>query len=194
MIDIKKLKRVFIIHGWGGSPETNWLPWLEKELKFRGFQVFVPAMPDTDNPKMEAWISILAEVVGQPDNETYFVGHSIGSQAILRYLERVEIPVGGVLHVAGWFILTNLEPEEELIAEPWLNKPINYEHIKKVAPKMIALFSDNDPSVPLGDADLFNNRLGAEIVIEKNAGHFTGEEDGRTEYPVILEAFLKMSD
>lgn len=154
----------------------------------------MPAMPDTDNPKMEAWISILAEVVGQPDNETYFVGHSIGSQAILRYLERVEIPVGGVLHVAGWFILTNLEPEEELIAEPWLNKPINYEHIKKVAPKMIALFSDNDPSVPLGDADLFNNRLGAEIVIEKNAGHFTGEEDGRTEYPVILEAFLKMSD
>ena len=45
-------KRVFVIHGWGGYPEEGWKPWLKKELEKRGFTVFVPAMPDTEHPKM----------------------------------------------------------------------------------------------------------------------------------------------
>ena len=27
------MRRVFIIHGWGGYPEEGWFPWLKKELK-----------------------------------------------------------------------------------------------------------------------------------------------------------------
>ena len=38
------MKRVFIIHGWGGYPEEGWLPWLKKELEKNGFKVFVPAI------------------------------------------------------------------------------------------------------------------------------------------------------
>jgi len=30
------MKRVFIIHGWGGNPEEGWLPWLKKELEAKG--------------------------------------------------------------------------------------------------------------------------------------------------------------
>ncbi|MBX4211246.1 MAG: alpha/beta hydrolase [Candidatus Yanofskybacteria bacterium] len=186
------MKRVFIVHGWGGSPEMNWLPWLQKELEARSFEVHVPGMPDPDTPRIEVWVSKLAQEVGQPDSNTYFVGHSIGSQTILRYLEQIDTAIGGVLHVAGWFTL-NLEPEEETIAQPWLTTPINYEKIKHVAPKMIALFSEDDPSVPLENKDLFEQRLQAKTIIEKNAGHFTGEEDGRTEYPIILESFLSLA-
>jgi len=32
-------KRVFLIHGWEGSPEEGWRPWLKKELEKRGFKV-----------------------------------------------------------------------------------------------------------------------------------------------------------
>ncbi|MBI2582787.1 alpha/beta hydrolase, partial [Candidatus Azambacteria bacterium] len=66
--------RVFIIHGWEGYPEEGWFPWLKRELESRGFEVRVPAMPDTAKPKIEAWISYLAELVGKPDENTYFVG------------------------------------------------------------------------------------------------------------------------
>jgi len=33
-------KRAFLIHGWAGSPDEGWRPWLKTELEKRGFRVF----------------------------------------------------------------------------------------------------------------------------------------------------------
>ena len=49
--------KAFLIHGWEGYPEEEWFPWLKKELKNRGFQVQVPAMPNPEYPKIEKWVS-----------------------------------------------------------------------------------------------------------------------------------------
>lgn len=55
-------KRVFIIHGWGGYPDEGWLPWLKIELEKKNFEVFIPAMPDTDEPKINSWVSHLQKI------------------------------------------------------------------------------------------------------------------------------------
>ncbi len=185
------MKRVFIIHRWEGYPEEGWYPWLKKELEKNGFEVFVPAMPNTNEPKIEEWVNFLTNLVGEPDKNTYFIGHSIGCQTILRYLEKLNgKKVGGVIFVAGWFILSNLETEEEkIIAKPWLETSINFEKIKKTTNNFIAIFSDNDPYVPIEDKDIFKEKLGAEIIIENNKGHFSGE-DGVTELPAALNSIL----
>lgn len=189
------MKRVFIIHGWDGSPEANWLPWMKAELEKRGYEVIVPAMPETNHPKIDEWVSHLAEVVGTPDQETYFIGHSIGCQAVARYLAGVTQSTAGVLFVAGWFTLTGLEtPEEVEIAKPWIEKPIDDTAFRKNAGKIVALFSDNDSNVPLENVNLFKERFGARTIVEKNAGHFTGEETGVMEFPIILSTFLELAD
>ena len=188
-------KRVFLIHGWEGNPENNWFPWLKRELEKKGFEVYAPAMPDADEPKIESWVSELNEVVGTPDEETYFIGHSIGCQAIMRYLEAQlgNLRVGGVIFVAGFFHLPNLESqEEEEIAKPWLETPINTDQIKKMTDNIIAVFSDNDPDVPLSDSEIFEKRLGAKIIIEKEKGHFS-DDAGVTELPVVLNEILRIS-
>ncbi|MEK7553404.1 MAG: alpha/beta hydrolase [Patescibacteria group bacterium] len=71
-------KRIFIIHSWDGYPEEGWFPWLKQELTEKGFRVQIPAMPEPAEPKIEAWVSHLAKVVGDVDENTFFVGHSIG--------------------------------------------------------------------------------------------------------------------
>lgn len=48
------MKRVFIIHGWDGYPKEWWYPWLKQELEARSFEVYVPAMPDPEGPKIDA--------------------------------------------------------------------------------------------------------------------------------------------
>lgn len=181
-------KCAFIIHGWDGYPEEGWFPWLKQELERRGFDVFVPAMPETAEPKMEMWVPFLSQLVGEPDKNTYFIGHSIGCQAILRYLETVENKkVGGAVLVAPWFALANLSGDEEVIAKPWIETPVDFKKIKQVTNNFVAIFSDNDHYVLYGDNyKIFEEKLGAEIILEHNKCHFSGG-DGIVELPVVLE-------
>jgi predicted alpha/beta hydrolase family esterase len=188
-------KRVFIIHGWGGNPGEAWLPWLANNLKEKGFSVEVPNMPDTDNPKIEAWTEHIRTVVGECDENTFFVGHSIGCQAIMRYLEKIsdDEQAGGAVFVAPWLTLTGLKEEEErIVSSPWLNLPIDFKKIKKHTEKFICIFSDNDPYVPKENWDMFSKELGAETIIEKNKGHFT-EDDGVKEFLTVFEAVLRIA-
>lgn len=138
-------------------------------------------MPNTDSPEIERWVPYLANKVGRCDIDTYFVGHSVGNQTILRYLEGLEAKerAGGVLLVAGWIDLKKAafeSADDEKIANPWIETPIDWKRILDHTRSFTAIFSDDDPYVPLETADIFKERLGAKIVIEHSKGHFTGED------------------
>ncbi len=172
-------KRVFIIHGWDGYPEEGIFPWLKLELQNKGFTVFNPSMPEPLNPRIGEWVSYLKEQVGEPDEDTILFGHSIGAQTILRYLESlpIEQKIGGAVFLAGWIHLTNAvyEVDEDIkIAKPWLETQIDWHKIKPHSERFIGIFSDNDPVVPVSDAKIFEEKLGAKIVIEHNKEHFSG--------------------
>lgn len=188
-------KRAFIIHGWDGYPEQGWFPWLKKELEAKGFGVYVPQLPDAGSPRIQKWVPKLAEVVGTADDQTYFVGHSMGCQTIARYLESLStgVKVGGAVFVAGFFKhLTGLEddPDVHETDKHWLGTPINLEKVKSHLSKSVAIFSDDDPWVPLDNQDDFRDKLGSEIVIEHARGHFSGARDGTKEVPVVLKKLL----
>jgi len=188
-------KRVFIIHGWDGYPEEGWFPWLKQELEKNGFQVQVPAMPEPVEPKIEKWVSYLNKIVSNVDENTLFVGHSIGCQTILRYLEGlpIEKKVGGAVFVAGWLSSPNLETEEEKrIAKPWIEIPIDFEKVKQHTKKFFAIFSDDDEVISLDNKELFEQKLGAKTIIESGCGHF-GESDNITELSSALKAIMEIS-
>ena len=193
-----KLKRVFIVHGWGGAPSEGWFPWLKSELEKKGFKVNVLDIPDTQHPKIPAWVSTLSKAIGTPDEDTYLVGHSIGCQTIIRYLESLPVKekIGGTVLVAAWVSLTGLDTgEEKNTAESWLSSHINFELVKKHSKKFSCVFSDNDPYVPRENSGFFKDRLNARIIIEKGKGHFTGKgEDEVFELPSALKELLEMAD
>jgi len=182
-------KRVFLIHGWGGNPDKDWIPWANSELKKKGYEVIAPLMPDTDTPIIEAWVNKLKVLVGQPHSDDIFIGHSIGCQTILRFLG--ELPPGQkiykVILVAPWTKLTNLENDEAWqIADPWFNTPIDFSTMKDRATSFTVIFSDNDEWVPLEDnRKFFKEKLNPEIIVLRNKGHFS-EEEGVKEIPEIL--------
>ena len=183
------MKRVFIIHRWSGGPNDDWRPWIKTELEKLGYQVFVPQMPDPETPVMETWVGELARLVGTPDKETYFIGHSIGCQAILRYLETRKEQVGGAVFVAGWFNLKNLEDKEaEQVAKLWIETPINTDKVKAVCSKSTLIISDNDPHDCLEENKKAFEALGSKIIVVSNAGHFT-TEDGYKEFPLLLTQY-----
>lgn len=174
------MKRIFIVHGWGDNPKGNWHPWLKKELEKKGYKVIVPEMPNTLEPKIEEWVSHLKKVVEKLDEETYFIGHSIGCQTIMRFLENEPFnrKIPKVVFIAGWFKLKNLEDEEKPIAKPWLESPIHLEKVKNKIKEIIVFLSSNEPYNYIEENEsIFKNKLGAKVTILKNKGHFTKEEE-----------------
>jgi hypothetical protein len=63
------MKRAVIIHCWEGTPEYCWYPWLKRALESFGFQVEVPAMPDSEHPKQAGWIRTMKKIIGEPDDD-----------------------------------------------------------------------------------------------------------------------------
>jgi uncharacterized protein len=188
-------KRLFIVHGWGGSSTEPMIAWLGEEGKKLGFETTVLEMPNSASPTIDAWVNHLESVVMYPDENTFFIGHSIGCQTIFRYLQAPEFSdVGGIIAIAPWLVLSGLESDEEKsIARPWLENPINFGQIKKVVKKVSLIFSDDDPDVPLAEnQELFMKKLEATIIVEKGKGHFT-ESDGVKDLPSAMEELKKMS-
>lgn len=181
------MKRVIIVHRWEGGSHDDWRPWLKSELEKLGYEVLVPDMPDTNVPVIDKWVHKLREIVGTPDSNTYFVGHSIGCQTILRYLETVNTPVGGAVFVAGWFNLDNMEDGEvKEIARPWIEISIDLDKVKSILPVATLIISENDPYGCLEENKQRFSEVMTKGIVIPNAGHFT-TEDGYTEIPLVVD-------
>jgi predicted alpha/beta hydrolase family esterase len=165
------------------------IAWAGKTGAELGFETVVLDMPNTNVPTIDAWVKHLDENVYYVDQDTYFVGHSLGCQAILRYLEANKAsPVGGVALIAPAFQISDLETQEEKdIARPWIERPIDFPSVRKMSDKFVSIFSDNDQSVPLEtNKEIVEKGLGQKIIVEHGKGHFT-VKSGVTDLPVLIE-------
>jgi predicted alpha/beta hydrolase family esterase len=184
------MKKAYIIHGWGADSSSDWIPWLKKELESKNFEVFTPDMPNTDEPEIKEWIDKINDILPSPGEQCILIGHSIGCQAIMRYLEGLEEGfVDRIVLVAPWINLKGLEDDEWDIAKSWTSTPINFDKVKKSSKKIICLFSDNDKFVSIEEEKLFKEKLNAKTVIFNNKGHFIASE-GTLELPEILEFII----
>jgi uncharacterized protein len=192
-------ERAFIIHGYLGYPEEAWQPWLKAELERRGYEVLLPLMPHADHPTIPEWTSFIAGLVGRPDGQTTLIGHSLGAQAVLRYLETLG---GSGQSVAKTILIASnfpfgmsaeaakLRSEGDPVLQAWLTLGVDPQKVKKAAGRCTVILSDNDPYVPFEEAKAsFQASLGATIVAEHGKGHFN-EDDRITELPSALETAL----
>ena len=178
--------RAFIIHGWGGNPLESWKPWLASELTKSGFLVKVPAMPNAEHPRQDEWVKALDEAVGQPTKDCFFIGHSLGCIAILRYLESIQVVVGGAVLIAGFARSLGIPELDNFFTEP-----IDWKRIRNNCFRFTAINSDDDPYVPVECANAFLQNLGATCIIEHGMKHF-GSAEGITQVPMVLREVLKM--
>ena len=179
-------KRAIIIHGWGGSPEGNWFPWLAHELEGRGFEVRVPAMPDSETPNHVAWRKTLQELLPDPDESVLLVGHSLGCIAILQYLEslRADQAVGGVILVSGFIRSLHNPVTDGFFADHTDMAKAG----QRVVGNIVSIASDNDPYVSWEETEAMRAALPAaklQTLDMHAAGHINAAA-GYTELPEIL--------
>ena len=165
------------------------MPWVKEQLEQDGYTVIEPAMPHTDRPVIHEWVAHLAAVVTELNEHTYFVGHSVGCQAIMRYLATINQKVGGCVFVAGWFKLDNMTDEEEIrLSQPWLQDDIDFTAVLQTTTNFVVINSSNDDYGYVAEnKELFEKKLGATVKILENRGHLTAA-DGVTQLPEVVTA------
>lgn len=173
------MKKVYLVHGWEGHSENFWFPWLKEELEKKDFSVISFDMPNTSVPKIEEWVSHIAENIDSVDEKTYFVGHSVGCQAIMRFMEKLHkhVKIGGCVFVAPWLNLIGLSLEELNIAHPWINNKINFERILDHCGKFQIIFSSDDPYVHMSEIEKFEEGLHVNAIVKHGCGHFSNKKN-----------------
>jgi uncharacterized protein len=181
------MKKAIIVHCWEGSPEYCWYPYVKRELELKGYQVEVPFFPDMF-PLLSKWVEKIDRVMGVPDQNTVLVGHSLGSVAVLRYLESLPPghQVGGAVLVSGFVSNLGLKLLANFFRDPW-----DFQTIKSRAREFVLIASGEDPYISPEHTGLMKDNLDAR-VIWMPGGHFT--EWQRTEYKEFPEVVRSVEE
>jgi predicted alpha/beta hydrolase family esterase len=178
------MKRVLILHGWGGSDFPHWQSWLASEIaKDYGCVSFL-RFSNNDFPNKNEWLVELAKELKsfKPD---IVICHSLAN--ILWFHLCGELKIAGVKKLF-------------LVAPPSLK--CNIEELKSFFPceipanlyakETLLVASTNDPYMSLDEATLLAQSLGVEMLILQNAGHIN-TDGGYGEWPWMLEEIKNIS-
>lgn len=180
------MKKALILHGTDSNSKDNWLSWLKDEFESRGWEVWVPDLPQADAPNMSRYNDfIFRNKEWTFDEETIVIGHSSGAVAILDLLQhlpkntsvRACYLIGAFMNDLGWDSLKEL-----------LEEPFDFDLIKSKAKKFTFIHSDNDPYCPLEHAKYLSEKLNGELIVKEGQGHFSiGTNPAYTKLPFLLE-------
>jgi hypothetical protein len=181
------MMKIFLFHCWGGNGRSCWSGWLADQLIVLspGSRVLLPDFPNTSNPELEEWLATTRKPVPrfEPKDDWVLVGHSLGCPTILRLLESFDDSerVKAVVLVAGFAKDLGISEIRNFV-----NRDFDWKKIRKKAKKFIVINSDNDPFIELSEGERMAKLLGAEFIVEHDAGHIN-EGSGFTKYPRLLK-------
>lgn len=179
------MRKAVILHGTLGSPEGNWFQWLEHELSAKGMHVWLPALPHADEPSLSWWARFVHENRAfEIDDQTVIIGHSSGAALALLVAQQNTQPLGGVVAVSAFHDNSlQWEPNAKLF-----DVVFDWQSVQAHAGTLLLVHSDNDPYVPLEQAQYIANQTGGELVVIPGEGHFNLEQSERyREFPRLLE-------
>lgn len=183
--------KIVIIHWTFWHPEENRFPRIKKELEKLWHQVFIPKLPtpesQTPQHRCEQLQKQVPFVFGK---DTILVGHSLWATYLLHILDRERSePVKKAIFISGFVHLLGNEIFD-LLNKPFLSDDFNRERIKKNTSEAIVFHGDNDPYVPVAEAEYLSKHLWANLIIIPQWGHFNAGA-WFLHFPKLLEEIVK---
>lgn len=182
-------QRVFIVHGYEGSPNGNWFNWLSAKIREYGAEANALHLPNPQQPSTPAWQLTLDQFIGAPDAHTFLVGHSLGCITLLHFLSRHHPKkIGGLVLAAGF---TEQPPALPQLGAYIIASTPDFEVLQGINMPVHCLISNNDSHVPPELSERLAKRLHSPITRIPDGGHLMAD-DGFTTLPQAWEALLPM--
>lgn len=177
-------KKALIFHGTMGSPNSNWFQWLKFALEKRGWDVTVPTFPTPEHQSLDSWNKALTNQVEYLQGIDLIVGHSLGATFILHTLEEELYHPEKIILVSALNSLIENKEYDDLNAN--FIKHFDWNVIKSNFKTGYILHGDNDPYVPIKQAQDIADGLNISLKTIKNGGHLN-IETGYDRFPLLLD-------
>lgn len=181
---MRDMKTAVVFHGTLGSPDGNWFRWLQMELENRGLSVWLPQLPQPEQPSLQKWQEFVKEQCPFPINEeTLIVGHSSGAILALVLAQNSTERIGAIVDVSVFYDNSlQWQPNDQLF-----DIQFDWNAVCQGVEKLLFIHSDNDPYVPLDQAQYVANNTAAEIIVIPGEGHFNLERSEEyKQFPKLL--------
>ena len=173
--------------------EGNWYAWLDKRLRDskRFSDVACKTMPDPHKARRSIWLPFMLSAAGLGCNEdTIVVGHSSGAVAAMRLLEHTRI--------AGCVLISSCHTDLGDAGEaasgyyPPSGGAWQWDKIRSNAGpsggNILIMHSDNDPFIPLHEAQHVASQLSVPLKVCPGRSHFFGPGED------LYEACMAVAD
>lgn len=188
--------RVVIVPRWAGGATDDWYPWIREQLRLDPggeLRVEIVELPNPDAPVIDQCVAELTSKLGaelEDLRSTILVGHSVGCQALLRYLAEltpspasassssagVEVGPERLLCVAGWWTIDEPWPS----IRPWIDTSLDLPRLRaNTAGGVTVLLSDDDPFTRdwRENKATWEQRLDADVRVASGGRHFNGAQE-----------------
>ena len=176
----------FILHGSFGSPFSNWIPYLRKEIESRELEVYTPDFPTgVGYQNYENWSRLLNSYIqsGILNENTTIYAHSIAPIFICKFLIENKIRVKKLVFVCGFNNYLGINEEYDAVNNSmYIN---NLEDVKKCCDDIVCYYSDNDPYVKYDVEKNFADKISSKQYCIHNGGHLNAESN-YTEFKELL--------
>ncbi len=175
-----------IIHGFGSDSTQGFKPWLKKELEEAGHSVFLPNLPNTNNPSVDEQVDYILKNT-QLNEDTILIGHSLGGTVLLKLLEKISTPVAKAVIVDA-----PIAPRYSDGDRPDVNKScdwnFDFAKIKKNSREFVVLGDKNFSVIPENQLRELGQLVGSPTrLVQPEGAHFSR---GSTREPEVLQAAL----
>lgn len=182
------MKKVIIVHGYDSSPNKKKYQLISQELNNLNIEHSTPSFPGEEHPHSQEWLEIIDKEVKSTNNPVVLVGHSLGTRAILLYLDKFNAKVDTVILIATFNndIKENVDRADGNYTD-FFEYPLDIKKIKKLANRFIVVHSVDDSSINYQQALDISNDLDVKLITYEDADHFSGEDKAEENAKYFLE-------
>lgn len=174
-----------IVHASFGHPFEHWYAWLFNELTSQGKNVLVPQFPcGVDIQNFENWSRVMDSYRPFLNENTSYIGHSIGPAFIASYLAKNNMKAKNLFFVAPVNDSINVPDYDHVNASFF--KCDMWKIISELTQKRICFISKTDPYVPNKLSENVSDIIEGKRVYVEDAGHFNMYA-GYTKFDLLLE-------
>lgn len=186
MADVK----LIFVHGYRSSHRINWYPPIAQQLHELGVEFVVPDFPGDARPHAQDWVEIIDAAVQASTKPVVLIGHSLGTRAVLLYLDQHRLKVAGIVLVAGFANRVENAQRRGGIAYPdFFEYPVNMQLIASLAKQRVVIHSIDDDRIDFEQGQALATDLDARLVALEGCKHMSEPENAPRVLKVLRDTF-----